>query len=230
MAAIVAISLAIVIWNRAVRLRLGWVLAIGMALFVLAWSLNLQIPAGTRDISVTQLGANFSAIIGGQSNGAKAQESATIDFRHDLWTAVLADTIRTGQLENGWGFGPNLGSDYLPKYFDNQDLRNPHNSHLTVVARLGLVGLGLWVLLWGAWFYKVLSRARRAARTRLLARDRPGRLALLAAVGATGMLVNAYFDPTLETPMVATWLWALFGFGVIAVSGRHLASTAELDA
>ena len=142
---------------------------------------------------------------------------------------MLADTIRTGQLENGWGFGPNLGSDYLPKYFDNQDLRNPHNSHLTVVARLGLVGLGLWILLWGASFFNCSAGLDTRHARRLLARDRPGRLALLAAVGATGMLVNAYFDPTLETPMVATWLWALFGFGVIAVSGRHLASTAEHD-
>ncbi|HEY6532739.1 MAG TPA: O-antigen ligase family protein [Acidimicrobiales bacterium] len=227
-AAVVAITLALVVWNRWIRLRLGWVLAIGAALFVLAWGLNLHIPAGTRDISVTQLGANFSAIVGGGSSGAEAQASATIDFREDLWSAVLADTIRTGQLENGWGFGPNLGVDYLPSHVDSA-LRNPHNSHMTVIARLGLVGLALWIGLWVSWFYGVLSRARRAVRTRLLARDHAGRLALLAAVGCSGMLVNAYFDPTLETPMVATWLWALFGFGLIAVSGRLVGASPGRD-
>jgi hypothetical protein len=28
------------------------------------------------------------------------------------------------------------------------------------------------------------------------------------------MLVNAFFDPTFETPMAAVWLWSMIGIGI----------------
>ena len=31
-------------------------------------------------------------------------------------------------------------------------LRSPHNSHLDVLARMGMIGLGIWISLWLAWF------------------------------------------------------------------------------
>lgn len=225
LAAMATIAIALVIWNRSVRLRLGWVLAVAGALFVLAWGLNLQIPAGTRDISVTQLTANISAVFAdGGGRGAEGQASATIAFREDLWNAVLRETVATGRIENGWGFGPNLGSAFLPGHVDT-DLRQPHNSHVTVLTRLGIVGMVIWVGLWATWLYTVLARARRSVRTRRLARDPAGHMALLAAAGVVGILVNAYFDPTLETPMAAVWLWCLFGFGVLSVASRTRAGT-----
>jgi hypothetical protein len=135
---------------------------------------------------------------------------------------VLARTVETGQLENGWGFGVNLGSDYVSGGGDVA-LRNPHNSHLTVVARLGLVGVAIWIVLWASWFWGVFRRARTAVRSRWPVGDDVGRLALLAGAGGAAILMNAYVDPTLETPMVAVWLWSLFGFGVIAVTERRAA-------
>ena len=41
-------------------------------------------------------------------------------------------------------------------------------------------------------------------------------------MGVTAILVNAYFDPTLESPQVAILLWTLVGltFGLAALARR----------
>jgi O-antigen ligase len=209
---------ALVLWGRHVRLQLGWVAAVLLGTFVLAWSLNVTIvtPDSGRTISVDQLGTNITTALG-VDDDPSSQAGDTIDFREELWQRVLHDTVESGQLENGWGFGKNLGSDYLPSHED-RSLRNPHNSHLTVVARLGLVGLGIWIALWVSWLVGVVGRSRVAVRTGRRWADPAGRLALLCSVGVIAILVNAYVDPTLETPMVAVWLWTLFGAGVLAVA------------
>jgi hypothetical protein len=36
------------------------------------------------------------------------------------------------------------------------------------------------------------------------------------------ILVNAYFDPTVESPQVALWLWSLFGVGLGLVARERL--------
>jgi hypothetical protein len=52
----------------------------------------------------------------------------------------------------------------------------------------------------------------------------------VCAVGVTAILANAYFDPTLESPQVAIWLWSLAGLGLGIASMRvrsTLAATAN---
>lgn len=216
-----AILLAVVLWNRHIKLHLGWVVAVLAATLLVAWSLDITVHTDTRDISVSQLASNVQSLVASDGGGG-GQLSDTVNFRTQLWERVLARTVETGQLENGWGFGVNLGSDYVPGGGDVA-LRNPHNSHLTVVARLGLVGIAIWIVLWASWFWGVFRRARAAVHSRWPVGDDVGRLALLAGAGGAAILMNAYVDPTLETPMVAVWLWSLFGFGVIAVTERRAA-------
>jgi len=213
-----AILVAIVVWRRYIKLRLGWVVAILAAVIVLAWGVDFRIQTGggAREYSVNQLVLNVKSITG-MDTGGQGNVDNTIDFRETLWNRVLKRTVETGQLENGWGFGPNLGSDFLPTHED-RNLRNPHNSHMTVLARMGLVGLGIWLMLWLRWFYGVLRRARAAVRPRWPVTDDAGRLALLVGAGVAAILMNAYVDPTLETPMVAVPLWSMVGFGVLAVA------------
>lgn len=211
-----AILYALLLWSRRIKLRLGWVVAVLAAVLVLAWGLDVTVHTKTRAISVSQLSNNLTSLTG-STTASDRQLGDTVDFREQLWHLVLARTIETNQLENGWGFGPNLGSDFLPTHQDRA-LRNPHNSHITILVRLGLVGLGIWIMLWLSWFYGVYQRARTALRRRWPPDDHGGRLALLAGAGIAAILVNAFVDPTLETPMVAVWLWSLFAFGVLAVA------------
>jgi O-antigen ligase len=90
-------------------------------------------------------------------------------------------------------------------------LRNAHNSHITLLARIGLPGFTLWVLLWVVWFRRV-SRLARLARRGL--RDQAVNLAVWLLAGVVGLLVVSFDDPTLETPQGAIWLWAMVGLAV----------------
>lgn len=118
-----------------------------------------------------------------------------------------------GQVLDGWGFGPNIAQALGFQGSDNlgPPLRSPHNSHVDVFTRMGLIGSVLWVLFWLTWFAHMLR-----ARTRLRGPGDQVRCALLGVilVGVTATLVNAYFDPTLEAPPSAIWLWTLVGLGV----------------
>ena len=46
----------------------------------------------------------------------------------------------------------------------------------------------------------------------------------VCVVGAVAILVNAYFDPTLESPQVAIWLWTIVGIGLGLAAIARLAT------
>jgi len=227
LAAMAVIGLAMLLWGR--RLRFRWAAAAGvlLALMIVAWGLNLSVSSGQRNFSPTQLFANAESLVN-SSPTSSSQLSDTENFRSILWTRVLAATVRTDQLENGWGFGPNLGSSFLPTHEDKA-LRNPHNSHLTVLVRLGIVGALIWVVLLLSWFGGVLRLARPTRRVLGTRIDAVTRLALISGAAVAGMLVNAFFDPTFETPMAAVWLWSGIGIGIGAVLRSRSGEVVEVD-
>src|SRR5207244_612023 len=75
----------------------------------------------------------------------------------------------------------------------------------------------LWVAFWVSWYFVMLNRLRR--RWAPLSPVSVGILKV-CVVGVTAILVNAYFDPTLEGPQVAIWLWTLVGLGLGIASIR----------
>lgn len=90
-------------------------------------------------------------------------------------------------------------------------LRNPHNSHLGVLARMGWIGAGLWAAVWFSWFAEIRrarGKLRRNGEHRLFA------ITTWASVSSVAILINAIFDPTLEGPQVAFWLWGFLGVGL----------------
>ena len=38
-----------------------------------------------------------------------------------------------------------------------EPLRNPHNSHVGVLARMGFVGAALWAVFWMTWFVEMVA-------------------------------------------------------------------------
>jgi O-antigen ligase len=201
------------------RLRLG-ASALGAALFVvaLAWSMDLRVPSeGPREISVTQLAANIASISG--SDGGDSDLAGTITWRSQLWTKIVSALSDEDRLVSGFGFGPNLGAGLgFPASVPGEPpLRSPHNSHLDILARMGLVGGFLWVALWAVWYQQLLSARRRL---RIVGQHYAAGLAEVCLVAAAGILVNAVFDPTLESPQVAVFLWAVFGLGMVVANPR----------
>jgi len=87
---------------------------------------------------------------------------------------------------------------------------------------MGVVGSALWVAMFASW-YTSLIRARRQFRE--LGEDRRASLAFWLMLSMGAILINAFFDPTLEGPQVGVLVWTLFGAGaVLGVGARSVSS------
>jgi len=210
-----------VVWlfdKRRGRLTLVMISTIGL-LFALAWGANLQFK-GTqnRKVSVDQFVSNLQSLGGGKSN-AQGSLSSNVEFRDQLWAGVIKKVKKEKKVLIGLGMGPNIAASLGFQGQQADQLRSPHNSHLDVFARMGLIGAAIWILIWVVWL-RVALRTRRRLRTLGLALH--AGLVEVSVVGVTAILVNAYFDPTLESPQVSLWLWTLVGLtlGLVAISRR----------
>lgn len=165
-----------------------------------------------REVSVQQLLNNLTSVIDQDAGGFR--QRTTTEWRLEIWTSVLDDVATEFPL-TGFGPGPDLGERYNITTDPTTPLRNPHNSHVGVLARSGFVGIGLWFMMFAIWLVELLM-----TRNRLLARGRIGEagVAVWLVVSIPTILVNAIFDPTLEGPQVAWWLWAMVGFGVAFIT------------
>jgi hypothetical protein len=206
-AATAGLVFALLLDKHRLRLILGVALVTTGAI-VMASALDLSVPGNQgRQVSATQLVLNVVSLGGGVDEG---NLSNNVQFRTQLWSTAIDKTAQRGQIIDGWGFGENVFQALGFVGNENPPLRSPHNSHMDVFVRMGLIGLTLWALFWVMWYASMLR-----ARKRLLAAGDSARGALIAVlvVGVTVTLVNAYFDPTLEGAQVAIWLWALVGLG-----------------
>jgi len=169
---------------------------------------NFNVPLfGGRSVSAEQLITNVSSIIDPDSGSSR--ETSTTQWRLQIWGTVLQDVTEEAPVM-GFGPGPDLGKIYGFGGSASETLRNPHNSHVGVLARMGFVGMVTWAGLWTVWVIQLLL-----LRQRLLRRGRNAEAAIGAWLvsAAAAILVNAIFDPTLEGPQVAVWLWVFFGIG-----------------
>lgn len=214
LAALIAITFTIVLARRRRRQLTGVILATAVLSLVLSAGLNVHVVGGQgREVSAAQLVTNIASVAGGSQN--TGQLGSTVEFRNELWSGVLNLARENGAMVTGLGFGRNLALDLGLQGQASDPLRSPHNSHLDVLARMGVVGGVLWLAIWLSW-YSILFRRLRVSPGFLT----PTRRGLMGVclVGVTATLVNAYFDPTLESPQVALWLWTLVGLGLALAS------------
>ncbi len=205
--------------GRSARPFMAGILVVLLAAIVLAFSFNLRFDLERRTVSVDQLFSNLLSLDFQADEDGTNEDDGTVAWRLELWKLVMTDTLSAKRFLSGFGFGPNLASKY--DFFAGADvgpeLRNPHNSHLSVVARMGLLGAALWIFLWGTWFRHLWK-----ARKRLLFAGQDQKAGFLAwcMVAAVAALINGIFDPSLEGPQAAVWVWCIFGLGAfVAVEG-----------
>ena len=147
------------------RRRIALSGAVGL-LVVLAvvMTLDLRIKGDRRDMSVQQVAENLSSLAGKESNDDLA---GTVERRQGFWQQALDDLLSSRAWLTGLGFG-----EILPERYEvdvgntnndtsTQPLRSLHNSHLTLLARIGFPGFGLWVLLWLVFGVHLLGWIRR---------------------------------------------------------------------
>ena len=183
---------------------------------------SLQISGTTsslgRTFSVSQLFANVASIGGSQTADSL---NGTVQGRLTLWSQVLDKQMSDDRLVYGYGFGTNLaylaGGTTASGNLNSDPLRSPHNSHLDVLARMGVIGMSLWIALWVGWFYRLARGCRRLAQRGLYVRRR---LAVLCLMVVSGTLLSSFFDPQLEGAQAAALLWIAFGVGLAVTSFR----------
>ena len=137
--------------------------------------------------------------------GQESQALGTVQVREYAWTGVteyiLADARRTAV---GVGFGPDFiqdsGTAYSLEGSEYTDVRSPHNYVFGTLARLGVAGALLVLLLIGAG--AVLSVRRLA--------DSGDAVTVLAALLVLGLPVTALLGVVLESPFGAIpYFWAI---------------------
>jgi hypothetical protein len=179
---------------------------VAVAAVSLVFDLRLDVFGNDREVSVQGFAENVASITA--PSDASTQRGNTSNWRLDLWGRVLRD-VSADSPATGLGFGENIRDRY-GEQDEDPPARGPHNSHVNVFARMGGVGFALWFLLWAAWFASV-GRSKRRFTAR--GQDRFAGLALWLMISVAMTLLNAFFDPTMEGPQVATWTWTLFGVG-----------------
>jgi hypothetical protein len=175
-----------------------------------------------RQVSLSQIATNFGSIFA--DTGAL---QGTKQFRLAWWGAIVDYTVNGPYFWTGKGFGVNLADDDGFQVSADHSLRAPHNSHFTVLARMGVPGLLLWTTLQLAFGIQLLMAYFRSRR---VGSDFWCRVDIWLLVYWIAMLTNTSFDPYLEGPQGGIWFWALIGFGIAAINLQRQPGRREEEA
>jgi O-antigen ligase len=208
------LSTALLLWI--IRPSKHWVkpAVIGLFIIIIAIGFEAELQKGEspRSVSPQALTQTFQSIF--QETGA-GYHDGTRRWRLEWWGDIWNYTFRGEYFWTGKGYGVNLADDDGFQVFshgwDRAVLRSPHNSHLTFLARSGVPGFTVWVVL-QVLFAAALLRAYRKARRQ--GREDLAKLNLWVLAYWWAFMVNAGFDVFLEGPQGGIWFWSLFGFGI----------------
>jgi hypothetical protein len=220
LAVVIPVSLAMLVLGR-YRLMLTTVVA---AVAIFSVLLALESTFGQyeeakdsieRPVSAHQIVENAKSIIGQSGH----QTEGTKQWRLNWWDIIINDTFHGPSFWTGRGFGINLAdADGFGGTGDPRNphppLRSPHNAHMTLLARSGVPGAALWLLVllsWGGMMMHAMYTARSRGDERWV------ELFLFAVCYAMSIIINATFDVTLEGPMQGIWFWCVFGLGIGSV-------------
>ncbi len=176
-----------------------------------------------RPVSAHQLFENAKSIIG--QSGQQAE--GTKQWRLNWWDIIVNDTIHGPNFWTGRGFGLNLAdADGFAGTQERPPTRSPHSAHMTMLARTGVPGLVMWLLVLVSWF-AMMTRSFLTARVR--GHKHWADLFVFIVCYELAILINASFDVVLEGPMQGIWFWCLFGFGIGSVMIYRAQPFSELE-
>jgi hypothetical protein len=179
----------------------------------------------SRTISPTQIASNLTSILSKKGTDLEG----TAQWRMDWWRTIFDYTLFGDYFWTGKGFGINLSED---DGFEttvaslDRPSRSPHNGHLTMLARAGVPGAGLWALLQGA-FGVALTRGYFRARRQ--GREWHARVTLWILAYWSAFIVDAAFDVFLEGPYGGITFWSLFGLGIAMLQDQRSPNTKRVQ-
>ena len=181
------------ILNESLRKLLKYVpifMVLGMGLFI---TLDIQGDAQGRTISLSQITDNFSSIVSSDIDGSLTDNKV---WRLVWWAKLVNESFTLQHFFVGKGLGMSLaGNDILNT---DENLRSPHNFHLTILARFGYIVFIAWVI-WLISIFKPLFTRKLAGKT----------LAITSILLA--FIINGSFDVFFEGPMGAFPFWTFVG-------------------
>lgn len=217
LASIVAL-LALLHFSR----RILQLLAAAAAALVLLLFVNPSIPVGHGNVlSPGGLAAATLSIVKNnpqQTTGGGENLQGSKDFRIAWWKTIVDYTVHGPYFWSGKGFGVNLADSDGFQVTADDSLRAPHNTTMTVLARMGVPGLVLWILLQGTFAGSLLAAFRRARRQGAL---RCAQVDAWVLAAWLAMMVDTSFDPYLEGPQGSIWFWAVVGVGIALVRDQR---------
>ncbi|MCF8340689.1 MAG: O-antigen ligase family protein [Chitinophagaceae bacterium] len=145
-----------------------------------------------RAVGLEQIKNNFSSIVGGTTD---ATSESNVVWRLVWWAKIIDYSFSSPNCFIGKGLGMNLATDDDIITLDDT-LRSPHNFHLNIMARFG-------VLLFLIWTYFLIQILKPIFKKQLVGKH------LLIGCILFAFLINASFDVFLEGPMGAFpfWTW-----------------------
>jgi hypothetical protein len=171
---------------------------------------SVSVPGRERAVSVQQLTLNVVSLI---VETDAPELDGTRNWRLEWWDEIIGYTIEGPFLWGGKGFGVNLADDDGFQVTDDGSLRSPHSGHFEILARSGIVGLGLWIAVLASFALVVLRAARRA--------NGAGQIVWVAVMGwlfvyGAAAVINGSFDVYLQGPQGGIWFWVIVGLGIAA--------------
>jgi len=148
-----------------------------------------------RTVGIAQLKQNITSIVGDEAEGGGLADNKL--WRLAWWYKIITDASEPKNALVGKGIGENLAliSDVR---VEDESLRSPHNFHLNILARFGV----LFFILWIVWIWTHLKQLKNNALPELN---------VLILVFFIAFIVNASFDVYLEGPMGALPFWSWLG-------------------
>jgi hypothetical protein len=216
---VLALGAVLMLVRRRAAAKWGITLMLG-TLIIAAISIsgaNLKGREGQK-ISLDFIAQHFESISGTGSADVEGA-SAGVSLRINWWRHIFEQLKSSPQtMVFGLGYGIPLTS------FQGRTAitREPHNSYISVIGRLGLAGILVWTLMQVSLYYS-WWRSFRLCRRMGWTSDQVNLLILMIFCLMT--LVEAIGEASMEVPFYAIPYY--FFFGVVLRYGRFLRQTAE---
>lgn len=187
--------------------RLAWTIPVLCVLVVLVSTFEVRISGRlSSEISWSWLADHVLTIFGIGTKGTLGEAAGGVSLRFGWWLRLYGElTSDPATLLSGLGFGVPL-TDFRDSF--GVVAREPHNSIISVVARLGLVGGIAWIWL-QVELFRLAYVTHRAARR--LGRHDQAQLILLIMAFAALTLASCVGEDSLEKPYNAIPYYALWG-------------------
>ncbi|MEM1393605.1 MAG: O-antigen ligase family protein [Cyanobacteria bacterium P01_H01_bin.150] len=194
-------SFALVSFTKSKSSRIWLVMSVALFIFVFVLMMNPEIfePIFSKITSIF--------IDNNERQGSK-------EYRLEWWSHLFNTTVFGEYFWTGRGFGFNLGAGTGFDPIGDGIVRSPHNGHITVLARAGVPGAVMWLLLQLSWAGGILVRH---FRSKAKGEVQWAGIFLTLFAYWVAVMTTTTFEVIIEGPTGGIWLWTMYGVGLAAL-------------